>query len=183
MRFVHHVFAFGLLRGGSSLWYLGLNRLSKTKSEARRFITLIDTFYEHKIRVVASGYASYWELFQPENISEQERLEQNRVLIDDLGIKANDGGSLDAGVFTGAEELFAFDRTVSRLTEMQTKDYTKKWKNHQLNKGAVWPRVIHLCCRKCDKPSCDLVELKFKNVYIRCQIEAKRDYNFRASIS
>ena len=59
------------------------------------------------------------------------------MLIDDLGIKAKDGGSLDAGVFSGAEELFAFDRTVSRLTEMQTKDYTKKWKNHQINKGAV----------------------------------------------
>ena len=107
----------------------------KTKSEARRFITLIDTFYEHKIRVVASGYAPYWNLFQPENISEQERLEENRMLIDDIKIDANAGGNLEAGVFSGEEELFAFDRTASRLTEMQTKDYTKKWARHQKSKN------------------------------------------------
>ena len=107
----------------------------KTKSEARRFITLIDTFYEHKIRVVASGYAPYWNLFQPDHISEQERLEENRMLIDDIKIDANEGGNLEAGVFSGEEELFAFDRTASRLTEMQTKDYTKKWAKHQKSKN------------------------------------------------
>ena len=106
----------------------------KTKSEARRFITLIDTLYEHKIRVVASGYAPFWHLFQSQGVSEQERLEQNRMLIDDLGLKANVSGSLEAGVFSGEEELFAFDRTVSRLTEMQTKDYARKWEKYQLNK-------------------------------------------------
>ena len=109
----------------------------KTKSEARRFIAMVDTFYDHKIRIVASGYAPYWQLFQPEGVSEQEKLEQNRVLIDDLGIKASSKGSLDAGVFSGEEELFAFDRTVSRLTEMQTKDYSKKWKNHLQNRGPL----------------------------------------------
>ena len=38
------------------------------------------------------------------------------MLIDDLGLKAAEKGSLEAGVFSGEEELFAFDRTVSRLT-------------------------------------------------------------------
>lgn len=56
------------------------------------------------------------------------------MLIDDLGLKAADSGSLDAGVFSGEEELFAFDRTVSRLTEMQTKDYWKKWKSYMENR-------------------------------------------------
>ena len=36
----------------------------KNRSEARRFICLIDTLYDHKLRVVASGAAPYWELFQ-----------------------------------------------------------------------------------------------------------------------
>jgi len=101
----------------------------KNKSESRRFICLIDTLYDHKIRVVASGEAPFWELFRSEEISEQQRLDENRMLIDDLGIKAKESGSLDSGVFSGEEELFAFDRTVSRLTEMQTKDYWKKWKS------------------------------------------------------
>ena len=36
----------------------------KNRSEARRFICLVDTLYDHKLRVVASGAAPYWELFQ-----------------------------------------------------------------------------------------------------------------------
>ena len=56
------------------------------------------------------------------------------MLIDDLKIKANDGGNLEAGVFSGEEELFAFDRTASRLTEMQTKDYARKWEKYQKSK-------------------------------------------------
>ena len=97
--------------------------------------------------------------FQNEAISEQQRLEESRLLIDDLGLKAAEKGSLDrcdnevhfklncvfvlgarlsfsffSGVFSGEEELFAFDRTVSRLTEMQTKDYWKKWKSYIENR-------------------------------------------------
>ena len=49
-------------------------------------------------------------------ISHEDRLAESRMLIDDLGLKAADSGSLDAGVFSGEEELFAFDRTVSRMT-------------------------------------------------------------------
>ena len=41
---------------------------------------------------------------------------------------------ISSGVFSGEEELFAFDRTVSRLTEMQTKDYWKKWKSYVENR-------------------------------------------------
>merc|ERR1719391_861981 len=100
----------------------------KTKSEARRFITLIDTLYDNRVRVIASAQGPYWDLFRPETKSEQDKLDENRMLIDDLGIRASSEGSLDAGVFSGEEELFAFDRTVSRLTEMQTKEYWKKWK-------------------------------------------------------
>jgi len=106
----------------------------KNRSEARRFICLIDTFYDHKLRVIASGAVPYWELFKNEEISHDERLAASRMLIDDLGLKAAEKGSLDSGVFSGEEELFAFDRTVSRLTEMQTKDYWKKWKSFVENR-------------------------------------------------
>lgn len=32
-----------------------------------------------------------------------------------------------ANVFTGDEEIFAFQRTISRLSEMQSKDYWELW--------------------------------------------------------
>lgn len=32
-----------------------------------------------------------------------------------------------ANVFTGDEEAFAFQRTVSRLAEMQSSDYWEQW--------------------------------------------------------
>ena len=88
----------------------------KNRSEARRFICLIDTLYDHKLRVIASGAVPYWELFKNDEISHEDRLAESRMLIDDLGLKAADKDSLEAGVFSGEEELFAFDRTVSRLT-------------------------------------------------------------------
>jgi predicted ATPase len=107
----------------------------KLKSEARRFITMIDTFYDHRIRVVASGQAPYWDLFRNDGLSDQEKLDEHRMLIDDLGIKASDSGSLTASVFSADEELFAFDRTISRMTEMQTNDYWNQWESHMANKA------------------------------------------------
>ena len=55
----------------------------KTKSEARRFITMIDTFYDNKTRIVASGAAPYWDLFQPEEMSDEVK----RFFIETFKIK------------------------------------------------------------------------------------------------
>ncbi|XP_060790491.1 AFG1 like ATPase a [Neoarius graeffei] len=87
------------------------------KTQARRFITLIDTFYDHKVRVVLQAEAPLEELFVNEGYHDDER----NILIDDLGLKRDAANSLS--IFTGEEEVFAFQRTVSRLTEMQTEEY------------------------------------------------------------
>uniref|UniRef100_A0A1A9WJ01 ATPase N2B n=1 Tax=Glossina brevipalpis TaxID=37001 RepID=A0A1A9WJ01_9MUSC len=95
------------------------------KSPMRRFITLIDTFYDNHTRVVISADVPLDKLF---NFSDKssDLADDQRILMDDLKISL---GSTDAGanVFTGEEELFAFDRTVSRLYEMQKKEYWEKW--------------------------------------------------------
>ncbi len=60
-------------------------------NQVRRFITLVDTLYENRVKVVFTAQAFAHELF------------------------VGDGGPED--------EIFAFDRTVSRLTEMQSLEY------------------------------------------------------------
>ena len=65
------------------------------------------------------------------------RLQKRAVSIGALQatiLQFRDNNLNSSGVFSGEEELFAFDRTVSRLTEMQTKDYWKKWKSYVENR-------------------------------------------------
>ncbi|XP_071295237.1 AFG1-like ATPase isoform X1 [Agelaius tricolor] len=89
------------------------------RTQTRRFITLIDTFYEHKVRIICSAAAPLQSLFQVKQDSAE--LQDNRVLMDDLDLSQDSAKGLS--VFTGEEEIFAFQRTLSRLTEMQTEQY------------------------------------------------------------
>ncbi|XP_078256384.1 AFG1-like ATPase isoform X2 [Rhinoraja longicauda] len=87
------------------------------KTQARRFITLIDTFYDQKVRVICSAAMPLENIFVQED--HDSHTDDARVFIDDLGLNQVE----DLSIFSGAEEIFAFQRTVSRLTEMQTEQY------------------------------------------------------------
>ncbi|XP_033873507.2 AFG1 like ATPase a isoform X2 [Acipenser ruthenus] len=89
------------------------------KTQARRFITLIDTFYDNKVRVVCLANRPLDRIFVHDRQGSDE--ESHRILMDDLGLCHDSASSLS--IFTGEEEVFAFQRTVSRLTEMQTDQY------------------------------------------------------------
>lgn len=94
----------------------------KLKSQTRRFITLIDNLYDNRTRVVISAYVPLKQLFLKKKVALDELDDEQRVLMDDLDIVEGDA-NLSANVFSGEEEIFAFDRTLSRLSEMQTQSY------------------------------------------------------------
>jgi protein AFG1 len=100
----------------------------KLRSQTRRFITLIDTLYDNRIRLVISADVPFNRLFSSERPEDFQ--DEQRVLMDDLNITKNDAGA-GANVFTGEEEIFAFDRTLSRLSEMQTEAYWNLWAKHR----------------------------------------------------
>ncbi|XP_017962317.1 putative ATPase N2B [Drosophila navojoa] len=94
------------------------------RSQMRRFITLIDTLYDNRVRVVISADEPLDSLFQ---VSEKTKItDADRSLMDDL--KLNESSS---SVFTGEEEMFAYERTVSRLYEMQKQEYWEQWSKHR----------------------------------------------------
>lgn len=100
----------------------------KIRSQARRFITLIDALYDNKVRVVVSADVPINELFAA-NVAKGDGItDEQRMLMDDLKIDTKDAAT--ANVFTGEEELFAFDRTLSRLNEMQTLEYWESKEQH-----------------------------------------------------
>lgn len=81
---------------------------ASTRSEAYRFVILIDVFYEHKVRLLCSAEAMPSQLFEH--------------------VKSNS----DAKASSGDQELlvddnlgFTKDRTISRLIEMQSREYLK----------------------------------------------------------
>ncbi|KAM7367829.1 hypothetical protein PAMP_014103 [Pampus punctatissimus] len=87
------------------------------KDPARRFTTLIDNFYNYKVRVVLLAAAPLDRLF----VHSGGEDEMDRQLLDDLGLSGDAAEHLT--LFTTEEEIFAFQRTVSRLMEMQTDSY------------------------------------------------------------
>uniref|UniRef100_A0A665X0I4 AFG1 like ATPase b n=2 Tax=Echeneis naucrates TaxID=173247 RepID=A0A665X0I4_ECHNA len=87
------------------------------KDQARRFTTLIDNFYDKKVRVVLLAAAPLDRLF----VTSGGEDERDRQLLDDLGLSGEAAEHLT--LFTTEEEIFAFQRTISRLMEMQTESY------------------------------------------------------------
>lgn len=100
----------------------------RLKSQTRRFITLIDTLYDNKVRVVISAAVPHTKLFVPEG--DNEYTDEKRMLMDDLKI-SHGSDNHKSNLFTGEEELFAFDRTISRLSEMQTARYWEQWQHYR----------------------------------------------------
>eukprot|EP00127_Corallochytrium_limacisporum_P005933 Clim_evm10s215 gene=Clim_evmTU10s215 len=95
------------------------------RDQARRFITFIDSMYDTRTRCIFAAETDPRELFKGEllDASHQALDDGSRLLMDDL--KLNEENASKASIFTGEDEVFAFQRCVSRLVEMQTEKYWK----------------------------------------------------------
>lgn len=89
---------------------LDLGDLNRT----RRFITLVDTFYENYVILVVRAAAQPARLF----VKDKSKLSGERDLLGD--------GTLDIDAKSDRDEAFAFDRTTSRLAEMGSSDYIRR---------------------------------------------------------
>ncbi|CCG80950.1 putative Mitochondrial ATPase [Taphrina deformans PYCC 5710] len=90
------------------------------KDLARRLITLIDSLYESRTKLVITSAVPMSEIFSSDNSkgSSQELDSTMRSMMDDLGL--NMDTLKDSSIFTGDEERFAFHRCLSRLSQMGT---------------------------------------------------------------
>ncbi|TIB38066.1 hypothetical protein E3P86_01865 [Wallemia ichthyophaga] len=93
------------------------------KDQARRFITFIDAAYESKARLLLLSQVPIEAIFADESSNAGEITDVMRSAMDDLGLNADTVGA--SSMFTGQEEVFAFARAVSRLSEMSSRQYAE----------------------------------------------------------
>lgn len=83
-------------------------------------IQLTSACYENKTKLFISSAAPIYTIFSDDGGSASEQ-ESQRATMNELGISSDVVGS--SSLFSSDEELFAFARCVSRLTQMATKEW------------------------------------------------------------
>lgn len=104
---------------------------SDTRNLARRFITLIDVCYEEKVRIVMRTEAeSLDDMFSKVDVTKPDASlaegTQFETEVAKEGVGAGNRALGSTTLYTGEDEAFAFDRAVSRLKEMQTRNFHRR---------------------------------------------------------
>ncbi|PLB40533.1 AFG1 family ATPase [Aspergillus candidus] len=97
---------------------------------ARRFITFIDAVYESRAKLVLTSEVPLTNLFLSEtdikgSVEDGSDLsDAMRMMMDDLGLSMQ--ALKTSSIFSGDEERFAFARALSRLSEMESKEWVER---------------------------------------------------------
>ena len=90
------------------------------KTSLRRFIVMMDLFYDRSVKLVISCHVPIMEIIDLE-VSSGHAKDDLRLLMDDLQLTMEEAKAMS--LFTGEDELFSHKRALSRLNEMQCNDY------------------------------------------------------------
>lgn len=92
----------------------------KHKTPLRRFIIMMDIFYDRSVKIILSSHVPIDQII---NLSGNQEInaDELRMLMDDLALSMDEAKSMS--LFTGEDEMFAHKRAISRLFEMQCADY------------------------------------------------------------
>lgn len=89
-------------------------------NQIRRLINVVDTLYEKRVKLFVSAAAEPQELFKPEG---------HENVADSSSSSSKHKSNQTSHFYEDVDEVFAFNRTVSRLIEMQSEEYIKsEWK-------------------------------------------------------
>eukprot|EP01027_Heterolobosea_sp_BB2_P010945 GEZU01015977.1.p1 GENE.GEZU01015977.1~~GEZU01015977.1.p1 ORF type:complete len:299 (-),score=74.27 GEZU01015977.1:61-957(-) len=87
------------------------------RARVRRFITFVDEVYEHKVKLICTAAARPKEIYKPGGHGNNIKTPNMTEIAENNTPKS--GTDVDHDQF---DETFAFDRTVSRLIEMQSSE-------------------------------------------------------------
>ncbi|KAJ1875248.1 ATPase [Coemansia sp. RSA 486] len=106
------------------------------RNEARRFITLIDALYESHAVLFMSSETDIYSLFTGKHeIDDFQESQQQREIEDKCSPASPNTQSVMA--YAGEEEVFAFQRAISRLVEMSSRRWIMAGRNPVLAENAM----------------------------------------------
>ncbi|KAJ2089958.1 ATPase [Coemansia sp. RSA 1813] len=100
------------------------------RNEARRFITLVDALYESHAVLIMSSETNIYKLFSGKH-EDDTGLTTGKA---DSPLTVQEKGAM---TYSGEEEVFAFQRAISRLVEMSSRNWIIGSRNQHLAENAM----------------------------------------------